>query len=174
MISKVQIHLFLCIVLDKQFVEIVLQYRVSQKNLCTLQDAIYGNLEGLKLLAGRHFLTAFSSRIQEPLTFCHLNKHAQHVMLGVIDPLVTIQCLPKCPFYLLSMVTLRVYNFQHVHSNDKSSMVPESLIKMLRENASLLGVIDHQSYHIQRLAECTSFFGTPCIQYLCIFLFSLM
>ena len=41
-------------------------------------------------------------------------------------------------------------------------MVPESLIKMLRENASLLEVIDHQSYHIYRLAKCTNFFETPC------------
>ena len=33
-------------------------------------------------------------------------------------------------------------------------MVPESLIKMLRENASLLGVIDHQSYHMgQKLQD---------------------
>ena len=35
-------------------------------------------------------------------------------------------------------------------------------MKMLRENASLLGVIDPPSYHISRLAECTSFFGTLC------------
>ena len=64
-------------------------------------------------------------------------------MLGVIDPQSyhIVYCalckVDKGYTNSSSSVTLRVSNSYHVYSNDKRSMVPESLIKMVRENAFL-------------------------------------
>ena len=64
-------------------------------------------------------------------------------MLGVIDPQSyhIVYCalckVDKGYTNSSSSVTLRVSNSYHVYSNDKRSVVPESLIKMVRENAFL-------------------------------------
>ena len=89
--------------------------------------------------AGKDFIAPFLSKIQEPLTSCHLNKHARSYGPSKLPYIVpcALSKVHKEVNKTLYMVTLRVYNSKHVCSNDKRSTVPESLIKMVRENAFL-------------------------------------
>ena len=116
-------------------------YRVSQKNLCTLEDT--------STLSCTHFLAEFFG--QEGIFSHHFYQRFRNRwpfviwtnMLGVIDPQSyhIVYCalcqVDKGYTNSSSSVTLRVSNSYHVYSNDKRSMVPESLIKMVRENAFL-------------------------------------